>query len=472
MIHPDLAGQSTAAERWAFELLVDLARILPAADRESGAIEVRVDDGSQPASFTPGKREVRIHPAVLQRVVDVAGGAIEQRTTSWDRHGRVPASVNPLVATGLERSLPMHALAEEFAAAVAASADTVPVYRLGPWPGSARWAAAVTHDLDIVSGWPLFAGLRVVELLKKGDVGRALSAVGSSLAALASGPVRKSLERILELERAAGVRSTWFVLSGEPSAAGWRRGDITYALEGPAARSLVGQMLAAGHEIGLHGSFDTRDDAALMAAERDRVARVTGKPPRGIRQHFLRLDPGSTLRHAEAAGFGYDATLGFADRNAFRLGLAEVAPLWNEAESRALRLVEAPLTWMDRTHSKYRGEEDPAAWVRDALTLADQVREAQGLWVGLWHPNVSAPLGFPGALDAFATLVQQLASRGPWLAPLSEIVEWRAARRGLRGRRRPQGGAIELVSDRPGTWEVKLIAPTGTGNLHPWPAHG
>lgn len=472
MIHPDLAGNPTAAERWAFELLVDLARLLPAAEPEGATVQARLGERGTQDDFGIAPGRVRISPSVLQQVVDVAGAGIEQRTRTWDRHGRVPASANPVVGAGVDRAPPMHALAERFAQAVQAAAGDQPVWRVGPWPGTRAWAAAITHDLDIVSGWPFFAGLRTIELLKKGKVGRAVSAVSSSVAALARDPVRQSLERILEIEGDAGIHSTWFVLSGEPSLAGWRRGDITYALEGSKATSLVQRILSGGHEIGLHGSFDTRDDPALMAAERERVAQVTGTSPRGIRQHFLRLDPARTLLHAEAAGFTYDATLGFADRNGFRLGVADVTTLWNETQARALRLVEAPLAWMDRTHSKYRGEEEPTLWVQDALALADQARALGGLWVGLWHPNVSAPLGFPGALEAFSSLVQQLKKREPWLASLGEIVEWRAARRGLRGRRRPQGGAVELVSSRPGRWEVKLIAPNGTGNLHPWPSHG
>lgn len=471
MIHPTLAGNPTAADRWAFELLVDLACLLPAAEGERVAVEARLGEGGAVEDFATSPGRVTIDPGVLRRVVEVAGAGVEQRTTTWDRHGRVPATVNPLVAGNLERALPVHATAELFARAVRQAAGETPVYRLRPWPGRYRWAVAITHDLDIVSGWLLFAGLRGIELLRKGDVHRALSAAGASLAALGRDPVRRSLERILELERHAGVRSTWFVLSGDPTLTGWRRGDITYALESPAARRLLDRIQADSHEIGLHGSFDTRDDGALMAAERERVGRVTGKPPRGVRQHFLRLDPARTLRHAEAAGFTYDATLGFADRNAFRLGIAEVTQLWSEPEARPLALLEAPLVWMDRTHSKYRDEEDPALWVREALQLAEQVRLVEGLWVGLWHPNVSAPLGFPGALDAFAWLVAQLAERGPWLAPLGEIVDWRAARRALRGKWRDDG-TVELVSDRPGSWEVTLLASSGEGTLQRWPSHG
>src|SRR2546430_9989656 len=60
-------------------------------------------------------------------------------------------------------------------------------------------------------------------------------------------------------------------------------------------------------------------------------------------------------------------------------------------------LFRSPFTWMDRALSKYRGIEDPAAWSKDALELATTARAVGGLWVGLWHPNLTPALGFPDA---------------------------------------------------------------------------
>lgn len=471
MIHPRLDGEASAAEHWAFELLLDLSRLLPAADDQADAVRVVLAEPGATTDFSAEPGRIRIGRRLLQQVVDVGGAAAEQRATERDRHGRVPATANPQVRDNSERALPLHQWATALARAVKEAAGSSPVFHLDPWPDGKRWAAAITHDLDIVSGWPLFAALRWTELIQKGEGSRALSAMASSAGGLGGNPVRESLKQILDIERASAVRSTWFVLSGEPTLAGWRRGDITYRLEGPAARRLVARILRDGHEIGLHGSFETRDRAELMAAERARVERVTGKAPRGVRQHFLRLDPSRTMLNAEAAGFTYDASFGFADRNAYRLGAADVLGLWNEAAQRPLKLQEAPLIWMDRTHSKYLGQEDPASWVSGALDLAGQVREAGGLWVGLWHPNVSAPLGFPGALEAFAQLVEHLAAEDPWFATLDQMVTWRVARRTLRGRLHG-GGRLEVTASHPGSWSAGLRDATGYHQSFAWPANG
>jgi len=468
VIQAELVGETTAAERWSFELLVDLARLLPSEG--PGGVRVMVVDGKPGvAEFRPGAGEVQVSRAALRRVVDVAGAAREQQSTVRDRFGRVPSAENPLVQEGEARSQPIRALAEALYQVIVTAAGNAPVARIGAWPDGRSWAAAFTHDLDVVARWPLFAALRWGELLGKGEVGRALSAMASAAGSALGSPVRAGVEAMLAVEQHAGVRATWFVLAGEPTSESWRRGDVTYRLEDPAPRRLVELMTRAGHEVGLHGSFATWDSAERMGEERHRVAQVTGVAPAGVRQHFLRFDPGITPGVAAGAGFRYDATLGFADRTGFRLGLADVVPLWHAAGGRPVNLLEAPLIWMDRALSKYQGEEDPERWVADALTLAEDCRASGGLWVGLWHPNVIPALGFPGALGAFAQLVQRLAGWSPYIAPLADLVEWRAARRGLRVRQSADGG-VQLTSNRPGNWRIQLSLHPGEPPItYPWP---
>ena len=93
-----------------------------------------------------------------------------------------------------------------------------------------------------------------------------------------------------------------------------------------------------------------------------------------------------------ASGFSYDSTFGFPDRNGFRLGVADVVPRWNDAGASPIPLDEAPFAWMDRALSKYRRIERPATWSEDALQLAATARAVGGLWVGLWHPNLTPAL--------------------------------------------------------------------------------
>jgi peptidoglycan/xylan/chitin deacetylase (PgdA/CDA1 family) len=336
------------------------------------------------------------------------------------------------------------------------------VYRVAPWPGRHAWAAALTHDLDIVSGWPAFTGLRIAELLSAGEVRQAGAAVSAALAAVGRDPVGQGVARLLESERAAGLPTTWFVIPGRPTLRTWMAGDVTYRVDRGPARRLVRAIAAAAHEIAVHGSFATVDGPDWsFADEARRLAAVSGTPVRGVRQHFLRFRPGETQRAMVAAGFAYDASYGFSDRNGFRLGVADVVPAWDDASGRELALDEVPLVWMDRAQSKYGGIHDPERWVDDGLDLARACRAAGGLWVGLWHPNLTTPLGYPGAETARGRLLAELLAERPYVERLGTMVTWRRARRSVRAVRVSPDGRPELAAAV--AWDGPLTLERGNG---------
>jgi peptidoglycan/xylan/chitin deacetylase (PgdA/CDA1 family) len=442
------------AERFALDLLLDLARLLPYTGTDD-VVQLRVVEGNarvdvpslreRTGMVVAGNGVVTLDRALLTIVTQVAGAVSEQRSTVMDRFGRVPSAENELASADMEREPVVSHIARELAAAVRRAAGRRPLCFVTPWPGGHRWAAALTHDLDVVSWWPAFTALRLAELARKGQAARLLQVIGAALASGGRNVVWRGAREVLDIEAHYAARSTWFVLCGTPSLATARAGDLTYSPESKAARRILDAIRGGGHEIGLHGSFATSDAPALFGEQRARLAALVAQQPRGVRQHYLRLRPATTYRAMADAGFAFDSTAGFADRNGFRLGVADVLPMWSDAERAALPLDEVPFTWMDRALSKYRGEEDPAAWVRDALALADRAREVDGLWVGIWHPNLTTALGFPGALHAYESLVAALVNRDPWMPTLSEAVAWRRARRAVRAVGIDASGGIRLA---------------------------
>ena len=451
----------TDAERYALAVLVDGSRILPAASHVDAVQLTLSDDTSTIAVdqlraqgwlIESGDGEVRIGRALLRAIVDVAGAVTEHRSRDRDRFDRIPSAASPIVAAKSERAPLFADACAELRRAVLAAAQRRPVRLLAPWPDGRRWAAALSHDLDVVDKWPVFTALRLAELAKKGQFAQALRVVGAAAAAVPQRPTLGGVQDVLRIEREAGVRSTWFILCGDPTFRTMRAGDLTYNPEGRASRRILAAIKTDGHEFGLHGSFDTCTNAELFASQRQRLAKLVESDIRGVRQHYLRMRPGATHRAMREAGFTFDSTCGFADRNGFRLGFADVIGAWDPEADAPIDLAEAPFAWMDRAMSKYQSIEDPARWVADGLELADACRAVQGMWIGIWHPNLTAPLGFPGAVAAYDTLVRSLIDRGAFVAPIGELVAWREARRRAR--------ATAIRPD--GTVDVELpVAPPG-----------
>ena len=453
-----LSARLQGREQYGLTVLLDVSRLVPVDDPSADVVRLAVHERESGDTFDAFLRgawqleradgSVTISRALLTHVAALAGGGAEHAaiTREGNHVVRVPPEANPLVRAGRFREPLLNRLGIALRHAVVAAAGRRAVRLFAPWPEGRRWAAAFTHDLDIVAAWPLFTLLRLVELARKGAVTRAAQALLAAAGGLVRNPVWEGVQRLLTLEANAHIRSTWFVLCGTPTFGTLKSGDLTYRPESRPARRIF-DTVGQGNEIALHGSFATLVDAREFAAQRDRLASLTHTKPQGVRQHFLRLRPGATQQAMVAAGFRYDATYGFHDRNGFRLGVADVVPGWDPRADVPLAFEEVPLMWMDRALSKYRGIEDPRAWVDDALELAEQCRAVEGLWVGLWHPNLIPSLGYPGAPEAYARLVNTIMRQQPYVAPLAEIVRWRAARRAVRALTVAADGRTELSAD-------------------------
>ena len=416
--------------------------------------------GERPWSVADGN--LTVSDAFLGLLTDLVSASAEQQSELRDRHDRVPAGANALVLAGQERDLLLQQVAADFRDAVIRAAGSRPMRVLAPWPDGHRWAAGLSHDLDVVDWWPLFTGLRLTELIRHRDPGRILKTLGAAMTSMPGDPVLQGITTLLEQGARIGAPSTWFVLCGTPTPATFAAGDLTWNPEGRRARAIYSQLVAAGHEIGLHGSFETSRRPAAFAEQRARLAQLTGETARGVRQHFVKLRPGVTHLEMSGAGFEYDATMGFSDRNGFRLGVADVVPCWSHAEQTAKGPDLIPFAWMDRTLSKYSGVERPEAWIEDGLELAARCREAEGMWAGIWHPNLVPPLGFPGAPQAYAALLDGLAGERPWFATHAEICDWRRARRSARAVAIDAAGTV--VAQAPGSvgGELRLELPGKT----------
>ncbi len=455
MILVDVPGDRLGpAEKFGLEVILDLSRLLVAERAECDLVRLTVSDRgsagsaaadlSSRAALEPADGEVRVTSAALRAIAEIAGGAIEQRSTASDRHGRVPASENPLVAAGQSRRPVVSLLANELRRAVLAVAGRRPVRALAPWPEGHRWAALVTHDLDVVDWWGLFPMLRMAQLGVKGDWNLLARVAAAARRSLGRDPVTRGVHALLQLEAHHGICATWFVICAQPTLRSMLAGDSTYRPDGPAAHRILTALTQAGHEVGLHGSFATAGNARTMVKQRRMLARISDDPVNGNRQHFLRMRPGRTQRLMVEAGFEYDATWGFADRNGFRLGVADVVPAWDAGREIPLPLDLLPLIWMDRALSKYAGIEEPGRWIEDARELARECKAAEGVWVGLWHPNTMEALGFPGGEPAFVSLLQALADDRPYFATAHKIVQWRRFRRSVRAAHVSADGRVLL----------------------------
>lgn len=175
------------------------------------------------------------------------------------------------------------------------------------WPGGAKCAVALSFDSDHETN-ELRDGAQSIGRLSQGQYGN-----------------RRGIPRILEVLRRRGVPASFFVPA------------VTALLHSDEQR----QVVAEGHEIGIHGWIHERNAELPLAAERDLQMRsadvlekTTGVRPVGIRTPSWDFSP-NTLAITREMGLIYDSSL-MADDDCYELML----------DGTNTGVIELPVEWI------------------------------------------------------------------------------------------------------------------------------
>jgi len=265
----------------------------------------------------------------------------------------------------------------------------------------------------------------------------------------------------LAVER--GLPSTYFLIPFKGRAGD--RVDARHAARRAAAYDLsdlapsTPKLRDAGCELGVHG-IDAWHDAGMGRDERRRLSDLTGEPTIGIRMHWLLRDE-HTVRALEAAGYDYDASLGYNETLGYRSGTAQV---FKPLEAQAL--LEIPLHIQDGAlffpHNLDLGADE--AWTRCAAHL-EHARTAGGVVTVLWHDRSHAPERFWGGF--YVRLVEALRGCQAWFGTASQVVAWFRQRREIRFER----GLLRYEGDEIWPAVTIRIHHAGTAVDIPWNGH-
>jgi len=356
------------------------------------------------------------------RVDDIIASAFwhlsrwEERDGPRDRHGRFPAAAS----TNDPASPVVDALLARFQTAAG----------LGRREG---FAVVLTHDVDLPRRWAARgASRRALRGVRNAVRRRRAGEAAVETAGLLAAPWHRargtdpnwSIDRIREIERAHGGRSTYFLLAGHGHPADGPDPDAYDAVR----ERLVREVQDGGDEVGLHPSYRTSEEPERLQAERDGLAELAG-PVRSARFHFLRHDPHRDLAVLDRLGFEVDSSHGFADAPGFRAGFSHPYHPFDIAADRPLGLLEVPLAVMDATlqDDRYLGLSAQDG-LRRALGVLEHVARSGGTAAVLWHPD---RFGVPYA-------------RG-WDVAYEELVVWC----------RDRGGDLIACEDVPGRYSTQ-----------------
>lgn len=252
----------------------------------------------------------------------------------------------------------------------------------------------MTHDVDAVSktvpirlkqgAFNLFNATRA---LSKGNVRLAMSRLGQAARFLFGSEDWWALDRLVEQERSAGIRShfNFFADRRRKRLKRWLF-DPGYDLLAPRVIRFIKQIHGGGWVIGLHPTFDAWQDPALIRAQRKGVEEASGTEVKTCRQHWLRFAWNRTWAAQQQAGIRLDTTLMFNDRPGFRAAAAIQWQPWNHATQAAHALQALPTVLMDSHVYDYQ----PLTEVERQNYMArwlGEIKQVHGQAAVLWHPH-------------------------------------------------------------------------------------
>jgi peptidoglycan/xylan/chitin deacetylase (PgdA/CDA1 family) len=259
------------------------------------------------------------------------------------------------------------------------------------WPGGARCAVALSFDSDHDT-IPLRDGDTSPGRMSQGQYGN-----------------RAGVPRILRLLAAHDIKASFFVPA------------VTALLYPDEQREVV----AAGHEVGIHGWIHERNSVLPAAVERDLQLRagdtleqVTGVRPVGIRTPSWDFSP-HTLAISREMGLLYDSSL-----------MADDEPYELVEEGEPTGMVELPVEWIKDDAPYFnmvrfgaiRPYTPPSGVLEIFKSEFDGAYAENGLFLLTMHPHIT---GHRSRMRVLERLIAHIKGHpGIWFATHAEVARW------------------------------------------------
>ncbi len=401
------------------EQTVDTTATVDATTTATGTPAATEPRGPQPDPRVVEALRVRFGPIIAS--AHAHDPALQAHIDRWAGFtaGRAPPGPDALDVDGLP--------------VAPARADRAIMARIGApvarWPGGARAAVIITHDVDAFDGLSYFPVrmtgwlTTTARSLAAGDR-RAAARTARRAARWSAWWARRydpvaDFERWMALESRYGVRSTFFFLS---LARALSREGRMYRVADPRVARVMRTLVHHGWRVGLHASRYGSDGPGLLE-QRQRLEDAVGRPVRAVRHHYLSAPFPAGWRDMRRAGLDISSNVGFhPPHQGFRTGTA-----WPHRPLGADGPWEVPMALMDAAYG-------PAAARLEAVfeRLLDEAIAVGGALVLNFHSNYVAEVDAPGVHRAYGRILERirLAVEAGDVAnmPLEDAVDHVAAR--------------------------------------------
>jgi hypothetical protein len=151
----------------------------------------------------------------------------------------------------------------------------------------------------------------------------------------------------------------------------------------PEMQSLIAYH-AAGYTIGIHPSWQSGDEEAVLMKEVDELAEIAGAPVKYSRQHYIRMTLPQTYRKLIDVGIEKDFSMGYGSSNGFRASIASSFFWYDLKAEKKTGLMLFPFCFMD-SNSFYENRLSPQSAFEELMDYYRKIKKVNGLMVTIWH---------------------------------------------------------------------------------------
>jgi hypothetical protein len=182
----------------------------------------------------------------------------------------------------------------------------------------------------------------------------------------------------LSLSRQSGIRAFYFILCGD-----YGRYDKNIAFYSRSFFSLVKRLSDYAY-IGLHPSFASHEEGAMLLVEAARLSNILNEEIRYSRQHYLKFSLPKTYQNVLKANLSHDFSMGYASQPGFRAGICSPYYFYDLESESTTPLKIMPLAVMDGTFMHYL-KSTPSESFDIIQHIINETERVGGTFISLWH---------------------------------------------------------------------------------------
>jgi hypothetical protein len=160
---------------------------------------------------------------------------------------------------------------------------------------------------------------------------------------------------------------------------------------------------AQKYSIGIHPSWRSGDDNALLKKEIDTLANITGNKIVSSRQHFIRFTLPQSFRRLIEHGILSDFSMGYGSINGFRASVASSFYWYDLEKEEQTKLLLYPFCYME-ANSFYEQKFSAGQALEEMRQYYNVVKSVNGHFIMIWHNSF---LGTDKQLEGWREVYEQ-----------------------------------------------------------------